>query len=180
MKSAWGVCILLIPVALTAACSFKIFEDVGSAPHPPQIQLLGIAYQPEAATDPAETPVPVFQAPDGFVVRPGDPSSSKLVFRVQYTDGGGDITSFKIIDLDGPFTASPAPTAPVVDLDGDGLPDVDVSAPDFFLGTTNVVDLGNVTFTSGIDGAHRLEIWAEDSHDSRSEKVAFTITVVNL
>jgi hypothetical protein len=30
---------------------------------------------------------------------------------------------------------------------------------------------------TGILGRHRMELWAEDSHLSRSEKVEFTITL---
>ena len=31
---------------------------------------------------------------------------------------------------------------------------------------------------TGILGPHRMELWAEDSHESRSEKVEFIITLV--
>jgi len=31
---------------------------------------------------------------------------------------------------------------------------------------------------TGVEGFHRLEFWAEDSHGSRSPKVTFTCTVI--
>ena len=142
----------------------------------PQIEFVGMAYQP---VQPAEgvAPEPELQAGEGFVIRPLDDSANELLFRLRYSDAGGDLQFFVIRDRDSLLLTEVTPTAPEVDRDGDGEPDT-VDTPDYFSGTAGEVDLPNVVFESTMVGPHRLEIWAEDSHGSRSEKVAFTVQVV--
>lgn len=167
MKRLFTACGMLLSCGLWAACSppFAIFEDVGTDPHPPELTIVGVAYQPVADADGFEPP-PEIQPLEGFVVRPLQEGGSTLLFRVQYKDVGGDVQSFKIRDRDSPLDQELTPTAPA-----------DGEAPDFFSGTTGTADLQDVELGSTLMGAHRLEIWAVDSHGSRSEKVAFTLEV---
>jgi hypothetical protein len=169
--------IIIVSSSLAACTNLGIFEDVGADPHPPQVQLLGVAFQPPAPAVGEPEEAPAFLPPDGFVVRPYDDAANTLVFRVQYFDAGGDILTIIIRDRDGTLNSSAGPTAPEVDLDGDGVPD---PQPDlvYFSGTSGTADLEGVVFPPGVEGPHRIELWAEDSHGSRSPKIAFTFTVV--
>jgi len=198
MRSLARTSALLAFCGLFAACSsFSIFEDVGADPHPPQVQLLGVAYQPvalepepappevvpaaawiRAAADPAAPviPPPVFLSPDAYIVRPNDTTANTLLFRVHFSDVGGDILFFRIRDRDGVLSAQLTPVAPIVDLNNDGVPDP-TGTPAFFAGVSGTADLEDIAFPPGVPGVHRLEIWAEDSHGSRSEKVNVTVTL---
>jgi hypothetical protein len=149
-----------------------VFEDVGTDPHPPTMELLGVAYQPP--TSGGVTAAPDLGQPEGFVIRPTDASADSILLRVQFTDDGADVQDFVVRDLDSSLNVKAVPAAPKVDLDGDGVVDT-LPTPDFFTGTSGLVDLENITFTSKQLGPHRLEVWAEDSHGSRSEKVTFTV-----
>lgn len=177
MKRPTFVCALLLCV-LCAACKppFAIFEDVGTDPHPPQVRFIGMAYQP-VAVEGAPTAEPDLQPGEGFEIRPHDLAGSKLLFRVQYSDAGGDIQFFTVRDRDSSLDVQVSPTTAEVDLVG-GWEAEDLEAPDFYSGTTGTANLENITFSSKMMGPHRLEIWAEDSHGSRSEKVTFTVQVV--
>lgn len=183
MKRIVHGCALLGLIGCLASCNqFALFEDIGSDPHPPQVQLLGVGFQPVAPPPPAPgdptppTPVPVFFPPDGLVVHPNDPAESLLIFSVQFTDGGGDVVNFVLRDRDSSFSATLAPTAPEVDIDGDGEPET-LTTPSFFAGTAGIVNLEDVAFDANMQGTHRLEFWAVDSHGSRSLKVEFSIIV---
>ncbi len=178
MKRIAHACALVVCTGMLAGClPFPIFEDVGTDPHPPQVQLLGIGYQPLEATAEGETaPEPEFFSPEGFVIRPTDAAAKTFMLSVQFSDTGGDVTTFTIRDLDSSLNTDVTPTAPEVDLDGDG--DLETLATsDFFTGTSASVYLEDISIPSNQLGPHRLELWAEDSHGSRSEKVSFTITV---
>jgi hypothetical protein len=177
MKRLFTACGMLLSCGLWAACSppFAIFEDVGTDPHPPEVTIVGVAYQPVADADGFEPP-PEIKPLEGFVVHPLQEDGSTLLFRVQYKDVGGDVQSFKIRDRDSALDQELRPTAPQVDLDGDGVIDT-VEAPNFFSGTSGTADLQDVELSSTMMGAHRLEIWAVDSHGSRSEKATFTLEV---
>lgn len=170
MKRLPTVCGFLLLCGTLAACSppFAIFEDVGTDPHPPSIELVGVAYQPE---DPGEgpRPAPNLQPAEGFVVRPFDGEADTLLIRVRYTDVGADIQHFTLRDRDGTLMQDLTPTAP----EGvDGAED-----PEFFSGTSGEFDLADIAIDVRMFGPHRMELWAEDSHESRSEKVTFTIQV---
>lgn len=183
MKRIARACAPLLLVGTIASClPFPLFEDVGSDPHPPQLVLLGVGFQPivppppPPGEPPTPTPAPVFFPPEGFVVHPNDAREAKLIFQVQYADVGGDVVSFVLRDRDGSFSTTAAPTAPEADTGGDGVLDT-LPTPAFFAGTAGIVSLEDVAYTANMQGPHRLELWAEDSHGSRSEKIAFTITV---
>ena len=187
MKQPLRACALLILAGVLPACTnLGIFEDVGADPHPPQLQLLGVEYQPtEVTVEPEPKTVRSsgrdatlrLSSPDGFVVRPNDPATSSVMFRVQYFDAGGDIESIMIRDLDGPLNqaleAVPVVTVP----EGEDTVDPEPTLV-FFPGTSGTVDLGYLAFPPGVEGPHRLELWAEDSHGSRSTKISFTFEVV--
>lgn len=176
MKRIPAVCAAVALLALLPSClPFPLFEDVGTDPHPPTVVLLGIAVQPKAPEGEVAPP-PDFVPIEGYVVHPNDAAASTFAFSVQYTDAGGDVQRFRIRDRDGSLAADLAPTAPQVDIDGDGVLET-LDIPDFFAGTIGRATLENVQFVPHMEGVHRLELWAEDSHGSRSPKVAFTLTV---
>jgi hypothetical protein len=183
MKPRARASALLLLAALASSCTkYSVFEDVGSDPHPPEMQLLGVAFQPVEATTPearsAAGRALQFLPPEGLEVRPFDDEANTLVFRVRYFDAGGDILAVRVRDLDGTLEASVTPAPPEeVDLDGDGVPDPQPTS-EFFSGTSGTVDTTPVVFPPGVEGPHRLEVWAEDSHDSRSPKISFTVNVV--
>lgn len=195
MKRFWLHCgVLALAVSLSSCTWLGMFEDVGSDPHPPLVEIVGVAYTPvplpvevettEGATETdttvtttPELPPPVFKPADGFEIKSNDPQTTSLVMRVRYEDAGGDITNFWLRDRDGVFSVTGTPAPPEIDLNNDGLPD-EIDASDFFSGTSGTVDLVDIAFDSKMLGAHRMELWAEDSHGSRSPKVAFTFIVV--
>jgi hypothetical protein len=187
MERPLRACALIALSGVLASCTnLGIFEDVGADPHPPQVQLLGVGYQPvtPTTTEPKTLFASVraaatqFFPPDGFEVRPFDPAASTLVFKVQYSDVGGDMEKVSIRDLDGTLDASLGPPAPeAVDIDNDGTPDTQ-PAPVYFVGSSGIAELNGVLFPPGVEGPHRLELWAVDSHGSRSPKVTFTVNVV--
>jgi hypothetical protein len=169
MKRLITACGLLLCAQLVA-CSppFAIFEDVGTDPHPPKMTLVGVAYQPTADAE-GITPEPDLQPADGFVIRPLVTSESTVLLRVEYSDVGGDVQSFMVRDRNGTLDEEVTPTTPANE--------TDIDAPAFFSGTSGVADLTNVTLGSNLLGKHQMELWAVDSHGSRSEKVTFTFEV---
>jgi len=167
MKNTLGLCALLILAAMTASCS-KIFEPVGSDPHPPTVEVTELVYW---VATPTPTPVPARagagSAPrarsivwnsGGFTVSVGQ----KFQVGRAYTDAGGDILKFSIRDRDGALKTDMTPP----------------EGQTYYSGTSGTI-LGPEAGLElvGVLGLHRLELWAEDSHGSRSEKVEFTITL---
>ena len=163
MKRTLCLGALLLISAMTAACGFKIFEDVGSDPHPPTVEPTKIeVYVPP----PPETPAASAASPNlrsipwdsgGFTLAAGQ----LFKIGVAYTDAGADILKFTLRDRDGKLFQDLTPTAQT-----------------YFTGTSGTAfgpDAG-IAIT-GVVGRHRLELWAEDSHGSRSEKVEFVITL---
>jgi len=183
MKRFARACALLLFAGLATSCTkYSVFEDVGADPHPPELQLLGVAYEPVEVTAPeakiAAGRALQFLPPEGLEVRPYDDAANTLVLRVQYFDAGGDILAVRIRDRDGTLDATVTPAPPEeVDLDGDGEPDPQPTS-EFFSGTSGTVNTTPVEFPPGVEGPHRLEMWAEDSHESRSPKISFTVNVV--
>jgi len=176
MKRLLAACAFALLAALPSCLPFTLFEDVGADPHPPTVTLLGIGFQPLADAD-GNLPPTVFFPPTGFVAHPNNALETTFAFSVQYTDPGGDVQRFTVRDLDGTLNAEVTPAAPVVDIDGDGLTET-LDVPDFFAGTIGLATLGNVQYTPHLAGEHHFELWAEDSHGSRSAKVTFVITFV--
>lgn len=166
----------LLAAALLGGCDTPIFQDVGSDPHPPAVVLLGLALQP-LKDEQGNAPEPAFGPPTRITVRPNDKAANKIALRVSYADSGADIVNFKVRDLDGVLNQPLTPSAPRADLDGDGILE-DLEVPEFFIGTVGLANLENVNFsTTTMAGDHRIELWAEDSHDSRSEKTTFIVTI---
>lgn len=177
MKRTLLICALTALMLTTASCSFKIFEDIGSSPHPPSVNVTSLAIfvppppstTPESTTPPSTTPAAsVAQTADsspqdraitwdsgGFTIITGQ----LIQIGIAYTDAGGDIVKFSLRDLDG------GKISPMVPAD-----------QTYFSGTSGTfvgpkLGLG----LAGIVGPHRFELWAEDSHGTRSEKVEFII-----
>jgi hypothetical protein len=141
--------------ALLAGCGDlpPIFEDVGADPHPPELALLGIGLQ--LPGDPP--PPPAYGSPAaGLTLRPEDPNANVMALRVAYADAGADIASVSLRDLDGSLGGDAADTSS--------------------LGTAGTLEF-TVDATATVDGPHRLELWAEDGHGSRSAKTSFTVTI---
>ena len=172
LPSLLAACML---AALLASCTkYGVFEDVGADPHPPGLTLLGIGLLPPEG-DPANPPPVTFLPPATVItVRPG---SGVIVLKLRYTDAGGDLVSLQVRDRDGDFSASAGPEAPPEPeppVDGEAPPPVTL---DFFPGTAGIVTWELSAIEGGQEGLHRLELWAEDSRESRSEKVEFAINV---
>lgn len=123
-------------------------------------------------------PAPVYLPPDGFEVALNDPVKTSLMFLVRFVDAGGDCASLGIRDLESSLfvTASPA-EPPALDLDGDGKPEPSTTPP-VFPGTRGIIEVKDIGFSGTQLGPHRIEVWAEDTHGSRSPKATFTINVV--
>jgi len=162
---------LFVVAALTPACNLPIFEDIGTDPHPPAIQIVSLSYYvapPVETTEPTPTPIPT---PDKTSVSlPGRSSTwdsggftladgQTFQIEIAYSDSGGDIVKFHLRDRDGKTSVDLIP--------------IDRT---YFSGTSGTAlgPLAGQTLT-GIAGPHRLELWAEDSHLSRSAKVEFVI-----
>jgi len=169
MKRCLSLGALLVLSATTAACSF-MFEDVGSDPHPPTAEIIELVDYVEPAKPkdllPAAITGNATSQPQGrtlawdsgdYTLSPGQ----RFQIRIAYTDGGGDIVKFSLRDRDGPLQEEFLPTGQT-----------------YFSGTsgTALVSENGLELT-GIVGQHRLELWGEDSHGSRSEKVAFVINL---
>ncbi len=161
--------------ALVSGCGFSMFEDVGTDPHPPELSILGLAFQPPTDKD-GNTAPPVILPPTRITVRPNDTGANKILLRVAYRDLGADMTSVVLRDLDGTLNTSATPPAPRADLDGDGVLD-ELPAPPYFVGTSGEADLGEILIEATMEGDHRIEVWAVDSHDSRSAKANFILTI---
>lgn len=145
--------IVVVGVISFAGCGFKVFENVEADPHPPTIFNLKVE--------------PTTLSPGG-----------SIVIVVGYADAGADIDSFHLNDRDGAESWEMVPAAPVEETDdaGDTTTTTKTPAPEYFPGTSGVV-AGSVTVTAKQKGTHRLEIWAEDSRESRSDKIQFEITI---
>jgi hypothetical protein len=168
MKNALGTGALLVLIATTAGCTFlNIFEDVGSDPHPPTVEVTQLVIyvapvEPPTASITAGAAAPqkgrtIFWDSGGFTLSPGQ----LFQIGIAYTDAGGDILKFTLHDRDGALQTEFAPTDQT-----------------YFSGTSGfalVPESGNEI--AGIVGPHRLQLWAEDSHGSRSEYVEFVITL---
>jgi hypothetical protein len=157
---------------LTSCTEYGVFEDVGVDPHPPAIQLLSVTLespaQPAAAAgEPSRASA--IDAQDtvartvsfdagGLTVRPG---ANTIVLKLRYSDVGGDVVKFQLRDRDSGFNDNTVPE----DLN-------------FFAGTSGELTWAIAAIEGVQEGPHRLEVWAEDSRESRSEKVEFTINVL--
>jgi len=175
MKRISGTCALIVLAAMSAACGFKIFEDVGADPHPPTVEITALVHY----VAPVVTAAPVVKfattttipATSSAVGRPiafdsgGFALSAGQRFQLgrSYADAGGDIVKFRLRDRDGPL-----------DMD---LTPIDQTYYSGIAGTV-IGPVDGIELT-GIFGRHRLELWAEDSHGSRSEKVEFVITYID-
>jgi hypothetical protein len=165
MKRTLAFCALLVLAATTAACSFSIFEDIGSDPHPPTLEITELVLYVEPPPPPEPVAGRVASPPHGwsstwdsggFTLGAG----KKFQIGVAYTDAGGDIVKLHLRDRDGALDVDLIPT--------------DLA---YFPGTsgTSIGPALGIELV-GVAGRHRLELWAEDSHKSRSEKVEFVIT----
>jgi hypothetical protein len=145
--------VLALALACTLSlggCGFDIFENVETDPHPPRIFDLVVS--------------PTTIKPE-----------TGLNVQVGYADDGADITTFILRDRDSSSGWSIVPAAPVPE-DPKATPD---PAPEFFPGTAGIMHTVKPLITNlRQEGAHRIEIWAEDSHGSRSDKIEFVITVI--
>jgi hypothetical protein len=178
MRRTRGICALLVLAAMTTACGFDIFEDIGSDPHPPTVQITALTHY--VAENTASTAKKTDVSPQGRSIT-FDSGGFTLSFGQQfyigryYTDAGGDILKFHLRDRDGSTTKDLTPTANTYFPGTSGtLPEmiIDPVTNESTVPAKELIDL------TGIFGRHRLEFWAEDSHGSRSEKVEFIITLV--
>jgi len=161
---------LLALTAMTSACGFKVFEDIGSDPHPPTVEVTSLAiYVAPVETTTTTTTTTTTDTSSkhartitwdskGFSLAAGE----KFLIGRRYTDAGGDIVKFHLRDRDGPTQTDLSPTDQT-----------------YYSGTSGeVIGPKDGQELTGIAGPHRVELWAEDSHGSRSEKVEFVITLV--
>ncbi len=167
MRKTLCLCALLAVAALSSACSFKIFEDIGTDPHIPTIGVFALVhFVPAAAPEPVPTGAAadalareraIFFDSGGFTLQRG----KRFQITIAYSDAGGDIVKFHLRDRDG------ATQVDIVPVD-----------QTYFAGTSGAgtVPTEGIEIT-GVSGTHRLELWAEDSHGSRSEKVEFVVTL---
>jgi len=164
-------------MTMTAAC-VKIFEDIGTDPHPPTVavtELIHYVPPPEApatADGAAASPQGRSIAWDsgGFTLA----TDQLFQIRLSYSDAGGDIVKFQLRDRDGSLNQDLLPFELTYFSGTSGT----VVCPE--TGVDPVTGVDNPTegiVITGIYGRHRLELWAEDSHGSRSEKVEFIITL---
>ena len=176
--------------ALLAGCGEApaVFEDVGLGnPHPPAIQLLSVTLASPAQTEdtagagaPAQAPAvaardaaarTVYFDTGGLTVRPG---ANTIVLNLRYSDVGGDVAKFQLRDRDSGFSDSAGPELSLPEPgEGETLP-----TPKYFPGSSGTVTWELDPIKDVQQGPHRLEVWAEDSQESRSEKVEFTVNVV--
>ena len=178
MKRTLCICALLVLAATTAACGFKIFEDIGSDPHPPTVAIIGLVRYvppPEPVTTDSAASSPQGRAVSwdsgGFTISTGQ----QFYITRSYTDPGGDIEKFQLRDRDGALSVDLSPTDKTYFSGTSGtLPEmiIDPATQESTVPASELIEL------TGIYGPHRLELWAEDSHLSRSEKVEFIITLV--
>jgi len=181
MKRTLGICALLVLAAMTTACGVdipKIFEDVGTDPHPPAFQITALTHF--VAKETPKTAIKSDFSPQGrsstwdsggFTLSPGQ----QFYIERSYTDVGGDIVKFHLRDRDGPLSIDLTPTDHTYFSGTSGtLPEMIIDP----VTKESTVPPSEIILLTGIFGRHRLELWAEDSHLSRSEKVEFTITLV--
>ena len=186
MKRTLGTGALLVLTATTAACGFNILEDIGSDPHPPTIAIIGLVHY-VAPPPPPPPPPPETTTTDSSASSPHERAiawdsggftlsiGQQFYITRSYTDAGGDIVKFHLRDRDGNLSLDFTPTEQTYFSGTSGtLPEmvIDPLTNKSTVPVTEIIDL------AGILGPHRLELWAEDSHLSRSEKVEFIVTLV--
>ena len=177
MKRTLCGCALLAVGVLSAGCGFKVLEDIGSDPHPPTVEIRSLFhYVPPPEPEPEPEPEPQSQptsAAGGGAARTAARSvawnsggftvttEQRFMIITGYTDAGADIVGYKLRDRDGSndYTLTP--------------PEGMTYFPDTQGEITHSAEGIEMT---GVFGPHRMELWAEDSHGSRSEKVEFVIT----
>ena len=182
MKWARGSAALLVLATMTASCTqLKIFEDVGSDPHPPSVAVTELVHFVAPPSEPTPEPTPdratsvdsvasnqqgrsVAWDSGGFTLATGE----LFQIRVAYTDAGGDIVKFQLRDRDGSLKTDLMPVDQTYYSGTSGTVLCPATAVD---ATPAGIEI------TGVFGPHRLELWAEDSHGSRSEKVEFVITL---
>lgn len=142
--------VVMLSTFLAGGCGFKVFEDVAVDPHPPTVTVLGV------------TPT---------TISPGE----TIEVTIAYADTGADIQTLNLLDLDGGDFWPLAPEAPPAEDPTDTT--TEVVAPEYFPGTSGTAQR-SIEVPGKQAGTHRIQVWAEDSHESRSEKVEFVITVV--
>lgn len=167
MKKTLSLGALVVLAAMTTACSFKIFEDVGTDPHPPTIELIGVRVYVAPVETTTTTTDRNTAAPHGRSIAwdTGITMASGELFQiaVAYTDAGADITAISLRDRDGSLIMNCVE---------------DTADQSYFEGTSGAaICVEDGYELAGVSGPHRLELWAEDSHESRSEKVEFVITI---
>ena len=99
MKRTLGVCALLVLAAMTTACGFNIFEDVGSDPHPPTVEITALVHlrrgrwNDDAGGGMRTGPSRRRRHGPSSGTRGGSPLSlgQKFQIGIAYTDAGGDI-----------------------------------------------------------------------------------------
>jgi len=178
MKKTLCASALLVLLVMSAACSFKIFEDIGTDPHPPTVQITALIHY-VAPVAPAPDARAALSPPGrnitwdagGFTLSPGQ----QFYIKRSFSDAGGDVVKFHLRDRDGLTTKDLTPTGqPYFSGTSGALPELII---DPVTGESSVPP-GEIIDLVGMPGTHRLEFWAEDSHLSRSEKVEFTITIL--
>lgn len=161
---------------MSASCTqLKIFEDVGSDPHPPAVQIIALKHHDAATaadkTDLSPQDRTITWDSGGFTLSTGQ----QFYIERSYTDAGGDIVAFHLRDRDGPTTKVFSPSEQTYFSGTSGtLPEMTID-PDT---QESTVPTGELIEITGLFGRHRLELWAEDSQLSRSEKVEFVVTLV--
>lgn len=167
-----------------------IFQDIGTDPHPPTLTLIRVEIQPpppEPVVEPTPEPLPpepegepspsTFIAPaqarrtfdtGGLTVNPDNLKANMLRLTVAFTDLGGDVVRFKIRDRDGSLSMESVPIIPEESSTGTSK---------YFPGLSGTLVIEDIVIDMRSMGPHRLEIWAEDSHDSRSDKTEFIVTI---
>ena len=166
MNRTLTACALLVFLATTAACGYKVFEPIGSDPHPPTVEIIQLVHYVPPVTTMVKAASPVkgnlLAVDTGFTVT----TDQLFQIKVNYTDAGGDLVKFSLHDLDGK-------------LGGSGTVDFTPAAETYFPGTSGTVLLPTLGLgLTGIAGRHRMQLWAEDSHLSRSEKVDLVINLI--
>lgn len=167
----------IVVLAWSAGCEqLGLFQDIGADPHPPSVSLVRIETDPGDPDDsegPPPRPKPLDFDGTGYVLYP----NVILQAVVSFADDGGDVVRFRLRDRDGPTDIEGIPAPPEFDFDGDGDVDFTGTAPEYFTGTAGFVLFRELGFTASQQGEHRIELWAEDSHGSRSGKIEFLLKV---
>jgi hypothetical protein len=179
MRRTLYTCALLAVGALASGCGFKVFEDIGSDPHPPTVEILAIAHyvKPPPATPDAPATTAGWSAATA-AVRGAAPTAPRSVV---WDSGGFTVSMGQLFQITTAYTDAGADIVEYKLRDRDGKNDFSLTPPEgstYFPGTG-----GEITHSvdglemDGVLGPHRMELWAEDTHGSRSEKVEFVITL---